>query len=107
MQSRVLFEERVEVIEVLITRFELLRATLSPGDAQQLSDTSSEKRRRIGRAGTPTATMYGSMSRLTTAPAPITAPLPTLSPGSRIAPYPIHTSWPTATRFGAPPIEEI
>src|SRR5690606_33425436 len=34
----------------------------------------------------------------TTAPDPMTAPLPTVTPGRIVAPCPIQTSWPTTTR---------
>ena len=46
----------------------------------------------MGRAGTPATTVNGATSRVTTAPAPTTAPRPTRTPGSTTALVPSQTS---------------
>lgn len=45
-------------------------------------------------AGTPPIIAYGGTSFVTTAPAAITAPSPTVMPGSKLTFAPIHTSFP-------------
>src|SRR5579871_540290 len=55
---------------------------------------ASPRRVPSGRAGTPPTMVSGATSRVTTAPAAITAPRPIVTPGMTIAPAPIHTwSW--------------
>src|SRR5699024_1582422 len=49
------------------------------------------------RQGLPTATTLAGMSWVTTLPAPMTLFSPMLTPGSRMAPAPIHTRSPTRT----------
>ena len=54
--------------------------------------------RRIERhLGTPATIAHGATSWVTTAPAPITTPAPTVMPSNSVAPAPIHTSSPTCT----------
>lgn len=48
-------------------------------------------RYRMTLAGLPATTVFAETLRVTTAPAPTTAFLPTLTPGNRMAPPPIHT----------------
>ena len=55
---------------------------------------SSEKRYFIILAGTPHTTAYGGTSFVTMAPAPMTAPLPTWTPGIIFTEDPIQTSFP-------------
>ncbi len=50
-------------------------------------------------AGTPKAMLYGSMSFLTTDPAPITEPPPIRTPSRILQPAPIQTSSPTSIPF--------
>lgn len=65
-------------------------------------DEDCSNRSRVGssnlywmlRAGTPPTISYGAMSRVTTALAAITAPVPILTPAITIACAPIQTSWP-------------
>jgi hypothetical protein len=53
------------------------------------------RRSRSSRAGLPTTTAWSGTSRVTTAPAPIIAWLPTRSPSTSVAPAPIQTSSPS------------
>ena len=55
---------------------------------------SSPSSVRTMRAGTPAARVFGGTSRVTTAPAAMTAPLPIVTPGSTVAFPPIQTSSP-------------
>ena len=64
-------------------------------------DISGANRSRSARAGTPATISYGSTSLVTTAFAPMTAPLPIDTPGMITAPWPIQTSWPIVTRLPA------
>jgi hypothetical protein len=50
------------------------------------------------RAGTPATTVFGAISRVTTAPAPTKAPAPIVTPHRMIAPLPIEA--PRQTRVG-------
>jgi hypothetical protein len=49
-------------------------------------------------AGEPTTIVYGGTALVTTAPAPTTDPVPTETPGSNMALWPIQTSGPMETR---------
>ena len=48
-------------------------------------------------AGLPATTVFSGTFFVTTLPAPTTAPFPIDTPGSMIAPPPIHTSFPIVT----------
>ena len=56
----------------------------------------------IFRAGTPPTTQLSGTSRVTTAPAAITALLPMVTPGKMVQFPPIHTSRPMATGLAYP-----
>jgi hypothetical protein len=60
--------------------------------AHQLLSCAPSVRRPVHRAGTPSMIEYGSTSRVTTAPAPITLPRPTRTPSSTVAPAPSQQS---------------
>ena len=58
-------------------------------------DVSNRNLRTV--AGTPATTAKGGTSLVTTAPEPIAAPMPMVTPGMMMALWPIHTSGPIVT----------
>ena len=71
-----------------------LRNTPAAGAFRQSAvgvQVSSGSKWRMTRQGLPTATQLAGIDRFTTLPAPITLFFPMVTPGSRIAPPPIHT----------------